>query len=42
MAQVDDKLAIMTDKQVLYFRPERVMSEEETKDGTIQLDRSKF
>ena len=35
MAQIDDKLAIMTDKNVLYFRPERVMSEEESKDGTI-------
>ena len=41
MAQVDDKLAIMTKKDVLYFRPERVMAEEESKDGTIQLDRSK-
>ena len=35
MAQVDDKLAIVTAKEVLYFRPELLMAEELSKDGTI-------
>ena len=42
MAQVDDKLVFITKKEVLYFRPDRVMSEEENKDDTIHLDKSKF
>ena len=41
MAQVDDALAFVTSKEVLYFRPDRVMGEEESKDGTILVDKSK-
>ena len=51
MAAIDDKVAIICENEVLYFRPERILSEEkkkaeeETKDAvsdTVQLTRANF
>ena len=42
MAKIDDKLAIVCDKEVLYFRPEKCMPEEKKEEETFQLERSQF
>ena len=40
IAKVDDKLVLLLEGSVAYFRPEEILSEEEAKDGTIHLQKS--